>query len=45
MKFIKKQKFYEFLKNRIFRNVTTDFENRTMRQAETKACLILDMDH
>ena len=25
--------------------MTADFDNRTMRQAETKACAFLDMDH
>ena len=32
-------------KNRIFRKLTTDFENRTKRQAETKACVVLDVYH
>ena len=35
LKFLRKQNFYEFFKNRIFRKMTTDFENRSMRQAET----------
>ena len=29
----------------MFRKVSTDFENRTERQAETKACAFLDADH
>ena len=36
LKYLRKQNFYEFFKNRIFRKETTDLENRTMRQAETK---------
>ena len=44
LKFLKKQNFYNFLKNRIFRKLTTDFENRTKRQAETKPWVILDAD-
>ena len=40
MKFLRKQNFYEFFKSRIFRQGTTDFETRTMRQS-----LFLDMDH
>ena len=37
--------FYEFLKSLIFQKLTTDFETRTKRQAETKACVCLDIDH
>ena len=37
--------FYEFLKIAISEKVTTDFENRAKRQAETKACAFLDMYH
>ena len=41
MKFLRGQNYNEFLKNRIFRKLTTDFEN----QAVTKACDFLDVDH
>ena len=44
-KIFKKQIFYDFLKDRIFRKLTTDFENRTKHQAETKACILLDVDY
>ena len=44
MQFLKRQNFYEFLKNPIFRKVTTDFENHTKRQAETKECIFYDVD-
>ena len=37
MIFFKKQIFYYFLKHHNFRKLTTDFENRTKRKAETKA--------
>ena len=37
--------FYDFLKNRNFRNLTTDFENRTKPTADTKACVFLGVDH
>ena len=42
---MKRNKFYEFLKNGIFRKLTTDFENRTKRQAEFKECVVLDVDY
>ena len=45
LKFRRKQNLYEFIKNRIFPKSNYRFENRTMRQAETKVCLFLDMDH
>ena len=41
LKFLKKQNFYDFLKNRLFEKVTTDFENHAKRQAETKAFALL----
>ena len=41
----KKRNFYDFLKNHNFQKLTTDFENRTKRQAETEACACLDVDH
>ena len=44
LQFLRRQNFYEFLKHRLFRNVTTDFENRTRRQADNKACLFLDVN-
>ena len=31
--------------NRISRKLTTDFESRTKRQAKTKACVFMDVDH
>ena len=37
--------FYEFLKNHIFQKLTTDFENRTKRHAETKPSVFLDVGH
>ena len=37
----KKQNCYGFLKNRIFRKLTEDFENCIKRQAESKACIFL----
>ena len=40
----KKRIFYDFLKNRNFRKLTTDIENRIKRQAETKPCVFLDVD-
>ena len=40
LKFLKKQFFNDFLKSRIFRKLTTDFEYRTKCQAETKPCII-----
>ena len=40
-----KRIFYDFLKNCNFRKLTTDFENRTKFQTETKACVFLDVDH
>ena len=43
--FLKRRNFFDFLKNRIFRKLTTDFQNRTQRPANTKACVILDVDH
>ena len=43
--FLKRRNFFDFLKNRIFRKLTTDFQNRTQRPADTKACVILDVDH
>ena len=47
MTFFKKRIFYDFLKNRNYRKLTlvTDFENRTQRQAETKACVFLDVEY
>ena len=45
MTVLKKRIFYDFLKNLSFRKLTTDFENRTKRQAETKACVLLDVNH
>ena len=36
LKFLRRQIFYEFLKTAISEKVTTDFENRTKRKAETK---------
>ena len=38
-----KTDFYNFLKTRNFRKLNTDFENRTKRPAETKACILLDV--
>ena len=35
--------FCEFIKNRIFRKLTTGLENRTKRQTDTKACVFLDL--
>ena len=43
--FLKKKNCYDFLKYRIFRKLTTDFENRTKHQAETKSCIVLDVGH
>ena len=45
LKLPRKQNFYEFLKNRIFRKLTTDFENCTRLQAETRNVLFLDVEH
>ena len=46
LKFLSRLIFFEFLKIRIIRKVTTDLENHTKpkRQTETKACVVLDMD-
>ena len=42
----KETEFLRFSKrNCNFRNLTTDFENRTKRPAETKAYIFLDIDH
>ena len=42
----KRQNFYEFKKKkRIFRKLTTDFENHTKRQAATTECEVLDADY
>ena len=35
-----KAAFYESLKNHSFRKLTTDFENRTKCQVETKPCVV-----
>ena len=45
MTFFKKRICYDFLKNRYFRKLTTEFENRTKRQADTKEYVFLDVDH
>ena len=45
LQLLKRNIFYEFLKNLIFLKLTTDFDNRTKRHAETKECVFLDMDH
>ena len=45
LKCLTKPNFYEFLNNHIFQKLTTDFENCTKRQAKTKACVVLDIDH
>ena len=36
--------FLRFSQNHNFRKLTTDFENRTKRPAETKAYVVLDVD-
>ena len=38
-----KQNFYDFLKYRIFQKLATNFANRTKRQTETKACVVLEL--
>ena len=40
--FKKKQNFYELLKNRIFRKLTTDIENCKWIQAETRNATFLE---
>ena len=45
LRFVKKRKFYDFLKNRYFQKLTIDFENRTKRPAETRSCVVLDVDY
>ena len=42
---LRRQKFYEYLKNRLFRKVSADVENRTRRQAQTKYASFLDVDN
>ena len=37
--------FFRFSKNRNVQKLTTDFEKRTKRQAETEACVLFDVDH
>ena len=46
LRFSKKSPFPKTdYKNRNFRKLTTDLENRTKRPVETKACVFLDVDH
>ena len=45
MKFLSRQNLFEFLKIAISAKVTTDYENRAKRQAESKVCAFLDMYH
>ena len=44
-KFLRRQKIYEVLKNRIFPKIAYRFETRMNRQAETKHSSFLDVDH
>ena len=37
-KFLTRPNFYEFLNNRIFRKLSTDFENSGKRQSAIKPC-------
>ena len=45
LKFVRRQIFYEFLKNRLIRKSDDRFWKLCKRQADTKACVFLDMDH